>query len=133
MTATKRVHVAVGIIIRDQQILLAKRHGHLHQGGKWEFPGGKVEAGEDTATALNRELQEEVGLTVTQYAPFMQLSYDYPDKQVFLDIMTVTEFSGEAAGIEGQQIAWVDIAALPQYQFPDANMPILTKILKELR
>ncbi|MBO1271657.1 8-oxo-dGTP diphosphatase MutT [Shewanella sp. 4t3-1-2LB] len=133
MTANKRVHVAVGVIIRDQQILLAKRHGHLHQGGKWEFPGGKVEAGEDTATALNRELQEEVGLTVTQCAPFMQLSYDYPDKQVFLDIMTVTEFSGEAAGIEGQQIAWVDIAALPQYQFPDANMPILTKILKELR
>ncbi|MCL1076296.1 8-oxo-dGTP diphosphatase MutT [Shewanella dokdonensis] len=133
MTVNKRVHVAVGVIIHEQQILLAKRHGHLHQGGKWEFPGGKVEAGEDTATALNRELQEEVGLTVTQCVPFMQLSYDYPDKQVFLDIMTVTGFEGEATGVEGQQIAWVDIEALPQYQFPDANMPILEKILKELR
>ena len=132
MATNKRVHVAVGVIIRGQQILLAKRHGHLHQGGKWEFPGGKVEPGEDTATALNRELQEEVGLTVTDCAPFMQLAYDYPDKQVFLDIMTVTEFTGEAYGVEGQQIAWIDIAALPQYQFPDANMPILDKILDEL-
>ncbi|MFQ6372491.1 8-oxo-dGTP diphosphatase MutT [Shewanella sp. YIC-542] len=133
MTSNKRVHVAVGVIIRNRQILLAKRHGHLHQGGKWEFPGGKLETGETTAGALTRELQEEVGITVQHAAPFMQLAYDYPDKQVLLDIMTVTAFSGEAYGVEGQQIAWVDISALPQYQFPDANMPILDKILKELQ
>ncbi|MGL5393494.1 MAG: NUDIX domain-containing protein, partial [Shewanella sp.] len=93
---TKRVHVAVGIIINaDAHILLAKRPDHLHQGGKWEFPGGKVEAGESVTAALIRELKEELNLSVQACSPFMLLSYDYPDKQVLLDIHTVEDFSGE--------------------------------------
>ncbi|MGL4838061.1 MAG: NUDIX domain-containing protein, partial [Shewanella sp.] len=98
---TKRVHVAVGIILNSAaQILLAKRPAHLHQGGKWEFPGGKVEPGENVVEALIRELKEELNLTVHASSPFMQLSYDYPDKQVLLDIHTVQHFSGEAEGLE---------------------------------
>ncbi|MBT1443995.1 8-oxo-dGTP diphosphatase MutT [Shewanella sp. JM162201] len=129
---TKRVHVAVGIIKRSQQVLLAKRHGHLHQGGKWEFPGGKVEAGESTTAALIRELKEEVDLNVSSSAPFMQISHDYPDKQVFLDIHLVEDFSGDARGVEGQEVAWVDISELHKLEFPDANTPIVDKIQKEL-
>lgn len=129
---TKRVHVAVGVILRNQQILLAKRHGHLHQGGKWEFPGGKVEADEAVTDALVRELKEEIGITATSTSPFMTLSYDYPDKQVYLDIHLVTEFSGQERGAEGQEINWVSFAELPNLAFPDANKPILDKILAEL-
>ncbi|MCE9687536.1 MULTISPECIES: 8-oxo-dGTP diphosphatase MutT [Shewanella] len=127
---TKRVHVAVGIIINhDNSVLLAKRHEHLHQGGKWEFPGGKVEANETVTQALVRELKEEVNLDVDHSQPFMALSYDYPDKQVLLDIHLVTEFSGEAIGAEGQQVAWVAKTELSEYEFPAANRPILEKFL----
>ncbi|WP_133408345.1 8-oxo-dGTP diphosphatase MutT [Parashewanella tropica] len=128
----KRIHVAVGVIINSQnQILIAKRHKHLHQGGKWEFPGGKVEKGETTSEALIRELKEEVDLDVENTTPFMELSFDYPDKQVFLDIHQVSEFKGEAKGQEGQEIKWVSKCDLIDYQFPDANQPILEKIIQQ--
>ncbi|MCH1931482.1 8-oxo-dGTP diphosphatase MutT [Shewanella sp. A25] len=127
---TKRIHVAVGIILNAQgQVLLAKRPDHLHQGGKWEFPGGKVELDETVSQALSRELKEEIALDVESSEPFMALSYDYPDKQVLLDIHTVTQFSGNAQGLEGQLIAWVDKSELVNYDFPDANKPILEKLL----
>ncbi len=127
---TKRIHVAVGIILNAEgQVLLAKRPDHLHQGGKWEFPGGKVELDETVSQALIRELKEEIALDVESSEPFMALSYDYPDKQVLLDIHTVTQFSGNAQGLEGQLIAWVDKSELANYDFPDANKPILEKLL----
>lgn len=129
---TKRIHVAVGIILNtDGQILLAKRPEHLHQGGKWEFPGGKVEQNETVTQALISELKEEVALNVHSSEPFMALSYDYPDKQVLLDIHTVSDFTGEAQGLEGQQIVWVDKHELTHYDFPDANKPILAKLLAQ--
>lgn len=129
---TKRIHVAVGIILNaNGQILLAKRPEHLHQGGKWEFPGGKVELNETVTQALIRELKEEVALNVHSSEPFMALSYDYPDKQVLLDIHTVSHFTGEAQGLEGQQIAWVDKHDLTHYDFPEANKPILAKLLEQ--
>jgi 8-oxo-dGTP diphosphatase len=130
MTQTKRVHVAVGIIIdADNRILLAKRHGHLHQGGKWEFPGGKLEAGETTSQALIRELKEEVNLQVFSSRAFMTISHDYPDKEVFLDVHLVEDFCGEAQGLEGQEIAWVKQTELSTYDFPAANSPILEQFL----
>ncbi|MCT8858873.1 8-oxo-dGTP diphosphatase MutT [Shewanella xiamenensis] len=129
---TKRIHVAVGIILNtDGQILLAKRPEHLHQGGKWEFPGGKVEQNETVTQALIRELKEEVALNVHSSEPFMALSYDYPDKQVLLDIHTVSDFTGEAQGLEGQQVVWVNKHELTHYDFPDANKPILAKLLAQ--
>ena len=97
--AMKRVHVAVAVIVNSQQdILLAKRLDHLHQGGKWEFPGGKVEQGETVTDALIRELKEEVNLDVISSTPLMEISHDYPDKQVLLDIHWVDHFDGEAQG-----------------------------------
>ncbi|MGZ9899670.1 8-oxo-dGTP diphosphatase MutT [Shewanella gaetbuli] len=129
---TKRVHVAVGVILNNnKQILLAKRHGHLHQGGKWEFPGGKVESNETDTQALIRELKEEVNITVNSSAPFMDISHNYPDKHVRLDIHLVTDFSGEAKGMEQQQIEWVSLQQLADYDFPEANKPILNRILAE--
>ncbi|WP_434927439.1 8-oxo-dGTP diphosphatase MutT [Shewanella sp. HL-SH8] len=129
----KRIHVAVGVIInQDNHILLAKRHGHLHQGGKWEFPGGKVEVSETVTEALIRELKEEVNLDVTTSIPFMDIIHDYPDKHVRLDIHLVTDFSNQAKGLEGQQIQWVPINQLQQFDFPEANQAIVDKILAEL-
>lgn len=132
------VHVAVGVIFNSQQnqILIAKRPQHLHQGGLWEFPGGKVSANETVDQALKRELLEELGITVLKAQPLMQVQHDYSDKQVFLDIWTVTEFSGDAQGEEGQQVKWVELQILfspeSEYEFPKANKAILDK-LKSLK
>ena len=127
---SKLIHVAVGVIQdKNQRTLLAKRPEHLHQGGKWEFPGGKVEKSETTSEALIRELKEEVNLDVTSTEPLMEIRHDYGDKHVFLDIHWVTNFSGEAKGLEGQQVSWVEKDQLNQYEFPEANKAILEKIL----
>jgi len=125
----KRIHVAVGVILnKDNQVLLAKRLAHLHQGGKWEFPGGKVESHETCSQALIRELREEVNLNVIDTSPLMTISHDYPDKEVFLDIHTVSSFTGIAEGLEGQEVLWADLDNLHEYDFPDANTPIIDKL-----
>lgn len=129
---TKVVHVAVGVIVRQQQVLLALRPDKLHQGGRWEFPGGKVEAGESTEAALARELKEEVGLSVQASEAWFKVTYDYPEKTVLLDIHLVKDFVGEGEGMEGQEVRWVPLAELTNYHFPDANQPIVEKILTEL-
>nr|WP_218573224.1 Nudix family hydrolase [Pseudomonas sp. L-22-4S-12] len=123
----KRVHVAAAVIRgADRQILLARRAAQQHQGGLWEFPGGKVEAGEAVRDALARELAEELGIEVRQARPLIQVHHDYPDKQVLLDVWEVSAFSGEPHGAEGQPLAWVSPRQLDDYQFPAANQPIVT-------
>ena len=126
----KRVNVAVGIIVnKQQQILLAKRPAHLHQGNKWEFPGGKLESDETVSEALTRELKEEVDLIVNSTEPFMEISHDYTDKRVLLQIHLVKNFTGIAKGVEGQLIKWVSKTELKQFEFPEANLPIVQKLL----
>lgn len=121
-----RLHV-VAAVIRDPQgqILIAQRPAHKHQGGLWEFPGGKVEAGEAPAVALERELAEELGIRVTAARPLLQVRHDYPDQAVLLDVWQVDAFTGEAHGAEGQPLAWVAPRALLDYDFPAANRPIV--------
>lgn len=123
------IHVAAGVILNDQrQVLLALRPRHKHKGGLWEFPGGKVEQGESVADALARELHEELELTVLASVPFLVIDHDYGDKQVRLDVWLVTRHSGLPHGREGQQIAWVAIADLDTYAFPEANTPIVAAL-----
>ncbi|WP_299493170.1 8-oxo-dGTP diphosphatase MutT [uncultured Shewanella sp.] len=127
-----RIHVAVGVIVNEaQQILIAKRHAHLHQGGKWEFPGGKVEQGETVTQALSRELKEEIGIDINETQPLMEINHNYPDKQVQLDIHWVKDFEGIATGLEAQEIIWIDKNELLNYNFPAANKPIIEKILED--
>ncbi|MCJ8169853.1 Nudix family hydrolase [Atopomonas sediminilitoris] len=122
----KRIHVMAAVIVNAQgQILLAKRAANQHQGGLWEFPGGKREAGETREQALDRELHEELGIRVTVARPLIQVRHDYLDKSILLDVWRVSGFSGEAHGAEGQPLAWVWPAALDEYAFPAANLPIV--------
>ena len=122
----KRVHVAAAVIRgEDGRVLIAKRSQDKHQGGLWEFPGGKVEAGEAVQTALARELQEELGICPVAARPLIQVRHDYPDKQVLLDVWEVDAFTGEPHGAEGQPLAWVSARQLDEYSFPEANRPIV--------
>lgn len=125
----KTLHVAVAVIENDSgHVLIAKRPDHLHMGGFWEFPGGKVEAGESVLQALHREIREEVALEVHAARPLLQIPFRYPDKQVLLDVWRVTGFSGSAQGCEGQQVLWVSRDKLDTYEFPPANRAILTAL-----
>jgi 8-oxo-dGTP diphosphatase len=121
------LHVAVGVVRGAAgAVLIARRHDHLHQGGLWEFPGGKVEAGESTLEALGRELYEELGIRVLHGEPLLQVRHAYADRCVLLDTFEVLEFSGTPQGREGQPIAWVAVNDLSSFEFPAANRPIVT-------
>ena len=120
------LHVAAGVIAGDDgRILITQRAKHSHQGGLWEFPGGKLEAGESPIQALCRELREEVGIEVQRASPLIKINYRYPDRHVLLDVWRVDEFAGTAFGREGQAMRWVESERLVDYAFPAANLPII--------
>lgn len=123
----KPLHVAAAVIKNAQgRILISLRDTSLHQGGLWEFPGGKVEAGETSEQALIRELKEELDITVTSATPLITIKHRYPDLMVQLHVYSVDNFKGVAKGCEGQPLKWVAADELTRYRFPAANRPIIT-------
>jgi 8-oxo-dGTP diphosphatase len=129
-TTQKFLQVAAGVIKSpDGKILIARRDESLHQGGLWEFPGGKIEAGETPEQALARELKEELDIEPLSAAPLITIHHRYPDRDVTLRVFLVDRFSGTAKGCLGQPIRWVGQNELPRFSFPAANRPILTAAL----
>lgn len=125
----RHIDVAVGVL-RDQQgrVLLTRRPEHVHQGGLWEFPGGKTEPGEAIASALKRELREELGVEVRVHRPLIDVRHDYGDRRVHLHVHLISQFSGEARGLEGQPLVWVEPERLFDYPLPEADRPIVNAI-----
>lgn len=128
------IDVVAGIIFRNlpdkpQQVLIAKRPLDKDQGGLWEFPGGKVEPDELSFKALKRELNEELGIDVQSAELFKKVSFNYPNKLVNLSFYKVLKFSQEPHSAENQEIRWIPISMLPEYQFPEANLPIVKALL----
>ncbi len=116
----------MGVILDIRgRVLIAQRPKTAHQGGLWEFPGGKVKADETVEQALIRELAEEIGITATTCTPWLQIYHAYDDKTVGLEVWRVTAWEGAARGCEGQPIRWVALGELENYPFPVANRPIL--------
>jgi 8-oxo-dGTP diphosphatase len=137
---TNPIQVAVAIIQRKKQdnsieYFLTKRLKRAHQGGKWEFPGGKVEDGETVIQALTRELTEEVGIEVLTCQPFMQINHLYKDTttstRVHLDVFIVDNFLGEPSAQEGQGEVWCSLTQLVELDFPEANQAIIEKLLEK--
>lgn len=121
------VHVAVAVIRRGEQVLVARRPDHLHQGGLLEFPGGKVEPGESVQQALVREIAEETDLQLDPEGlrPLIVIRHDYGDKQVLLDVWQTCLARGTPRGLEGQWVSWCDPHSLRAADFPAANRAIL--------
>jgi 8-oxo-dGTP diphosphatase len=134
MTPSKIIHVAAGILIRpDGSCLLAQRPHDKAYAGYWEFPGGKIEAGETPEIALCRELDEELGIRVTRATPWLNRVFSYPHATVHLHFFRVFEWIGEAHGREGQRLSWQAPDAVSLAPLLPANAPILRALLLPTR
>ena len=126
MNKNSTVYVAVGVLLNDNhEVLIALRPAQSHQGGLWEFPGGKVEEGESVEDALIREFEEELGISVQACTALTQIRHEYSDKSVMLDVWRIEKYSGIPKGREGQAIEWRALSKLRAADFPKANERII--------
>lgn len=122
----QRVEVVAAVIYNNTgQFLLAQRPVGKAYAGYWEFPGGKVEAGESADTAIRRELHEELGINVIRALPWIMRDFDYEHAAVRLRFFRIYEWSGTLHGREGQAFAWQSMHALTASPILPANGPIL--------
>ena len=123
------IDISIAIVKKTENLfLICLRPDDVHQGGKWEFPGGKVKQNETPEQAMLRELQEEVAITAIDYSLFDRMFFDYGDKQLNLNFFLISRFSGEAIANEGQVMRWVSKAELKKYRFPEANAAVIAKL-----
>lgn len=126
------VQVAVGILVnRSLEVLMTQRALFLHQGGLWEFPGGKIEVGETSEEALKRELQEEVAIKVQETKFFVSLEHHYYDKHVRLYTYLITAYSGVPQISDGQlDMQWVSLKTWcsESYPLPEPNLILMEKL-----
>lgn len=123
------IEVAAGILADSQgRVLLMQRLPGKHLAGLWEFPGGKVEAGETVQQALVRELDEELGIEVLASAPLISLPWRYPEKSVRLHALRVTEWRGEPRAREGHPLRWTAPHETDIAMMPPADAPIVTAL-----
>ena len=127
MTNITQVVVAV-IVNKAQQVCISLRHKDAHQGGLWEFPGGKIEKNESIEQALVREIKEELNLDISSSRPLITITHQYTDKKVRLYVNKILDYQGEATGMEGQAVKWVSVSELSDYDFPEANTPIIKSL-----
>lgn len=126
---TGETGVAVAVLWRsDGRVLIAERAAWRHQGGQLEFPGGKIDPGEDLSSALGRELDEELGIRPLQWKPFMRVRHRYEDRDIILHVCLVEHWSGEPRAMEDQPLDWFRPEDLVHERFPAANRPILAAL-----
>ena len=121
---------AVALVDVDGRVLLAQRPKGKHLEGLWEFPGGKVHAGETPEAALIRELKEELDIDtdVRCLAPLTFASHSYPDFHLLMPLYVCRVWQGIARPCEGQTLAWVRVADLGNYPLPPADIPLMAAL-----
>ena len=122
--------VAAALYDGDGRVLIAERPAGKHMAGRWEFPGGKVNAGESEAEALARELREELGVTIIASRPFMRLAHSYADRDVELSMWIVEDFQGEPQSLDRQRLKWVQPARLMEEDILEADRPFVTALFR---
>ena len=121
--------LAVGVVADSQgRLLIGERPQGKAYAGQWEFPGGKVEPGEAVFEALVREFRAELNLQVEAAHALFSCVHAYPDRQVELHFWRVTDYRGEAQGVEGQNLRWVHSDDLASVNFLEGNRALLEKI-----
>ncbi|OIQ80250.1 8-oxo-dGTP diphosphatase [mine drainage metagenome] len=130
MAVPETVEAAVAVILRENgQVLLGQRPEGKPWAGWWEFPGGKIEAGETPMHALQRELQEELGIEAVDATPWLTRTFAYPERTVKLRFFTVRRWVGEPHGRENQQLSWQSLSALTVGPLLPANEPLIGALL----
>jgi 8-oxo-dGTP diphosphatase len=125
--------VAVALVDTDGRVLLAQRPAGKSMAGLWEFPGGKVQAGETPEAALIRELKEELDIDVTEacLAPLSFASHRYERFHLLMPLYVCRRWNGIVTPREGQPLTWVRAAKLDQYEMPPADKPLVA-VLRDL-
>jgi 8-oxo-dGTP diphosphatase len=118
--------VAAAVIDAAGRVLIAQRPSGKHMAGGWEFPGGKLEPGEERLAGLERELREELGISIIGTPrPLIRVRHAYPSREVLLDIWVVKRYSGEARGLDGQALRWCTQDELEAAELLPADKPIV--------
>ena len=119
--------VACALVDADNRVLIAQRPAGKSMAGLWEFPGGKVEAGERPETTLIRELHEELGISVSEpcLAPLTFASHAYDSFHLLMPLYVCRRWEGQVMAREGQQLAWVRVNKLRDYPMPAADIPLI--------
>ena len=119
------ISVVAAIIRRDGKILITRRFDNVHLPGLWEFPGGKVEANESLQRALEREILEEIGVTIRVEDKYFTVDHEYPTKSVQLHFFNCSIIEGEPQPIEVADLRWVEPAGLDYFEFPAADAELI--------
>ena len=128
---TLRPHVlvvAAALFDGAGRVLIAQRPAGKPLAGRWEFPGGKVDAGESERQALARELREELGIEVLAARPFMRLTHAYEERDVQLSLWIVERFLGEPRSLDAQALKWVAPAQLAAEDLLEADRPFVAAL-----
>jgi 8-oxo-dGTP diphosphatase len=122
---------ACALVDPDARVLIAQRPGGKPMAGLWEFPGGKVEAGERPEQTLIRELREELGIGVDEacLAPLTFASHGYPDFHLLMPLYVCRRWEGTVTAREGQTLAWVRPNRLRDYPMPPADKPLVSHLM----
>lgn len=123
-----RIDVVAAIIRQSGRILITQRPDNVHLARLWEFPGGKVEAGESLEGALQREILEEIGIIIRVDDEFFTVDHDYHTKSVRLHFFNCTVLEGEAHPLDVADLRWVSPQDLSNYQFPPADVELIAKL-----
>lgn len=128
-----RLHeVAAGIIWNGSEVLIARRQEHDHQGGRWEFPGGKRHEGESIPECLRREMLEEIGVEVEVGPLWRALTHVYPDRAVSLYFHICERLRGTPRAIECAEVRWVHPRALAELPFVEGDLKVLPDLARDL-
>ncbi len=128
MTKQKAILVTAGILVDGDRILICQRHHSDAYGMQWEFPGGKVEEGEDLKSCLRRELAEELGIEADIGQEMYRLRHRYPDRYVEVVFFAVRSFRGTARNQVFEDVQWVERARLRDFDFLEADRELVRRI-----
>lgn len=122
----RQTHVAAGILLDSAgRVLVTERIGDHSFAGLWEFPGGKIEDGEESVSALNRELGEELGIEIVDQSLFMSLDHEYADRSVSIDFYLIENWRNTPEGRDGQALMWIKPAELAEDLLLPADAPVI--------